>query len=437
MLRWLGGAAGIALLFDSLDTLGTPVPSVLVSLFKGALLVLFGTALLDAISLARRASPRLQRHLPGSMALGRWSEVRLDLEHDYPTDTVITLSDHPAQGLEVEQLAHLVTLAPGRVAQLGYRVQPVRRGPLAFKHCEVHLPSRLRLWSARRFVSLPGLTRVYPDFARLQDGQLQGVDNLLGQIGIRQQQRRGLGMEFNQLREFREGDSLRQIDWKATARQRTPIAREYQDERDQQIVLLLDCGRRMRSQDGSLSHFDHSLNACLLLSYIAMRQGDAVGLSTFAADTDRHLSPVKGQGQLHQLLNLVYDLQPTLRHADYSYAARQLLARQKKRALVVLVTNLRDEEDEELLSAMRQVSRQHRVLIASLREEMLDQVRQCTVQTYDQALTYCGTVDMFNARAQLFERLTANGMPVLDVRPEELGPRLVTRYLNWKKAGTL
>lgn len=436
LLRWLGVAAGFALLLDVLDTFGRPAPSLFVSLFWGALLALLGVALADAIALVRRASPRMQRHLPGSMALGRWSEVRLDLEHDYPTEVMVTVFDHPAHGLEMENLPQSVTLAPGSTAQLGYRLRPIRRGPLAFDQCEIHLPSRLRLWSARRLVPLPGLTRVYPDFARVHGGQLLAVDNLLGQIGIRQHQRRGLGLEFNQLREFREGDSLRQIDWKATARQRTPIAREYQDERDQQIIFLLDCGRRMRSQDGPLSHFDHSLNACLLLSYIALRQGDAVGLSTFAADTDRHLPPIKGQGQLQQLLNLVYDLEPTRRPADYALAARQLLARQKKRALVILVTNLRDEEDEELVDAMTRVSRQHRVLIASLREEVLDQGRQSAVQTYDEALTYCGTIEMVNARARLHERLTAQGMPVLDARPGELGPKLVTRYLSWKKAGT-
>jgi uncharacterized protein (DUF58 family) len=246
-----------------------------------------------------------------------------------------------------------------------------------------------------------------------------------------------LGLEFHQLREFREGDSLRQIDWKATARQRTPIAREYQDDRDQQIIFMLDCGRRMRSQEGDLAHFDHALNACLLLSYIALRQGDAVGISTFAGEQDRYLAPVKGTAQLNRLLNSVYDLQSTQRSADYSTAVRQLLARQKRRALVVLVTNLRDEDDDELLGAVKQLGLQHRVLVASLREEVLDTVRQTPVQTWQDALAYCGTIDFLNARATLHERLIAHGVPVLDARPGELGAQLVSRYLSWKKAGTL
>lgn len=437
LLRGLGGLAAAALLFDLLKVLDVAVPMLANTALYGALLALAGLALVDAIRLAYRPSPRLRRHLSGNMALGRWSEVRLDVEHDYLTEVTMGVFDHPAPGMETENLPQSLTLTPGHNAQLGYRVRPICRGPMQLERCEVNLPSPLRLWSVRRYLPLRDTTRVYPDFGRVYGGQLLAVDNLLGQIGIRQHQRRGLGLEFNQLREFREGDSLRQIDWKATARQRIPIAREYQDERDQQIVFLLDCGRRMRSQDGDLSHFDHSLNACLLLSYVALRQGDAVGLSTFACDQDRYLAPVKGQSQLHQMLNTVYDLQPTRRPADYAGAVRQVLARQKKRALVVLVTNLRDEEDEELFNAMKQLGRQHRVLIASLREEVLDQQRHSVVQTYDDALTYCGTLEMLNARAQLHERLTAQGVPVLDTRPGELGAKLVTRYLSWKKAGTL
>ena len=202
-------------------------------------------------------------------------------------------------------------------------------------------------------------------------------------------------------------------------------------------MFMLDCGRRMRSQDGDLSHFDHALNALLLLGYVALRQGDAVGLSTFASEEPRYQPPVRGQSQLNVLLNSVYDLHSTQRPADYSAAVRQLLARQKRRALVVLMTNVRDEDDEELLAAVKQLERQHRVLVVSLREEVLDDLRNAPVETFDQALTYCGAVDFLNARADLQERLSAHGVALLDARPAELGAELVSRYLSWKKAGTL
>ena len=437
LLIWLAVLAAFGLLQGTLELLDIAFAQRLKPIGWGLLLALLLLAALDALRLRRLPSPRLRRQMPGSLALGRWSEVRLEVQHDYRQPLAIDLFDHPPEGLSFEHLPQTVPLNPGEHSQLGYRLRPLKRGHFNFTQCEISLPSPFGLWRQRRYLAVADATRVYPDFARLYGARLLAVDNWLSQLGVRQRQRRGQGLEFNQLREYREGDSLRQIDWKATARQRTPIAREYQDERDQQIVFLLDCGRRMRSKDGELTHFDHALNACLLLSYVALRQGDAVGLGTFASEQPRYLAPVKGSGQLNLLLNTVYDLDSSQRPADFQAAASQLLARQKRRALVVLVTNLGDEDEEELLGAAKRIGRQHRVLVASLREEVLDQLRQAPVQTLPEALAYCGSIDYLNARAIQHERLAAHGIAVLDALPSEFGAELVSRYLSWKKAGTL
>jgi len=437
LLIWLAILLVIGIVLGALQALDVEVPSSLLSINWGLLLALFALSLLDALRLKRLPSPRVQRQMPGSLALGRWSEIRLEVEHDFAQPLTLQLFDHVPDGLSYENLPLSTELQPGQRSLIGYRLRPLKRGHFSFDTCELNLPSPFGLWSGKRLLNITDHTRVYPDFARLYGGQLLAVDNWLSQLGVRQRQRRGQGMEFHQLREFREGDSLRQIDWKATARHRTPIAREYEDERDQQIVFMLDCGRQMRSQDGELSHFDHALNACLLLSHVALRQGDAVGLSTFASDQPRFIAPVKGAGQLKVLLNGVYDLDSTRRSADYPAAVNQLLARQKRRALVVLVTNVRDKDDEELLNAVRQLSHRHRVLVASLRESKLEDRRYAQVQTIEQALEYCATVDYLNARSVLHEKLSAQGVQVIDVPPSELSTDVISRYLNWKKSGAL
>lgn len=427
----------LAIGLGSLSALGQRLPAQLHTFWWAALAALLLLGLLDALWARRQAVPKLSRQLSGNLPLGRWSEVRLHLQHTYRRPVRLTLFDHLPAGMDFEYLPQEVELRPGESTEVGYRVRPLNRGHFVFPRCELELPSPLRLWRQRRYLEARGETRVYPDFARLYGAELMAVDHWLNQIGVRGGQRRGLGLEFHQLREFRDGDTLRQIDWKATARKRTPIAREYQDERDQQILFLLDCGRRMRSQDGDLSHFDHALNASLLLAYVALRQGDAVGAMTFAGDDRRHLPPGKGSAQLGALLNTVYDLQTSQRPADFPEAVQAVLSRQRRRALVILVTNLRDEDDEELLGAVKRLGRQHRVLVASLREEVLDTLRQEPIARYEQALAYTGTIDYLNARNGLHEKLAAHGVPVLDARPSELGPELISRYLGWKRAGVL
>jgi uncharacterized protein (DUF58 family) len=436
LLIWLALLLVVSSVLGAVQALGTEIPSSLMSINWGLLLALMALAVIDAVRLARLPSPHITRQMPGSLALGRWTDVQVDIAHEFVEPLNIRLFDHIPDGLEFDDLPMVVELQPGYCSQIRYRLRPAKRGRFSFAQCEVNLPSPLGLWSGKRLLSISDETRVYPDFARLYGGELRAVDNWLSQLGVRQRQRRGQGMEFHQLREFREGDSLRQIDWKATARQRTPIAREYEDERDQQIIFLLDCGRQMRSQDDELSHFDHALNACLLLAYVALRQGDAVGLSTFASDKPCHVAPAKRSGQLNVLLNAVHDLETTRRPADYQAAANQLLARQQRRALVVLVTNVRDDDDQ-LLAAVRRLSAQHRILVASLREEALDTLRQTSVQTLPEALAYCGTVNYLNERAERHERLNAHGVAVMDIRPAQLGTELVTQYLSWKSTASL
>lgn len=437
LLGWVAALLVIGIVLGTLQTLEVSVPASLISINWGLLLALLALALLDALRLKRLPQVRVSRQMPGSLALGRWAEVPLKIEHDFGAPLSIQLFDHVPDGLSFDNLPLAIELQPGQFSQISYRLRPLQRGHFSFERCEINLPSPFGLWAGKRLLDVSDQTRVYPDFARLYGGELLAVDNWLSQLGVRQRQRRGQGMEFHQLREFREGDSLRQIDWKATARQRTPIAREYQDERDQQIIFMLDCGRQMRSQDGELSHFDHALNACLLLSYVALRQGDAVGLSTFASEQPRYLAPVKGSGQLNVLLDAVYDLESTQRPADFQAAANQLLGRQKRRSLVVLVTNLRDEDDGDLLTAVKHLGQRHRVLVASLREEKLHSLRHMPVQTLTDALTYCGAVEYLNAQAKLHEHLNSQEATVVQVQPRELGPEMVNLYFAWKKAGIL
>jgi uncharacterized protein (DUF58 family) len=184
-----------------------------------------------------------------------------------------------------------------------------------------------------------------------------------------------------------------------------------------------------------VAHFDHVLTALLLLAHVAQRQGDAVGLLTFAGER-RWLAPRRRAG-LGPLLAVVHDLQPSLRASDYLEAARDLLARVRKRSLVVLLTDLRDEDEETLAPALRLLRKQHRVILASLREPELDQALRQPVERFEQALRL-GAVEAYLAeRRKAFARVEASaaGSTALDVLPAELPVALVNRYLAVKRAG--
>lgn len=400
-------------------------------------------ASLDFVLALLLPMPELERGVPGTLAIGAWTTVRLRLRNAVPLARRVRIFDDLPAALEAKGMPRELSLPPRAVAEVRYRLRPVMRGAHCIGQAHLQVLSPFGLWWRGGRIGEPRDLRVYPNFAAVKKYALMHVGHRLAMLGLHLRRRRGEGSEFHQLREFREGDSLRQIDWKATSRVRRLISREYQDERDQQVILLLDCGRRMRAMESPadgrglpLAHFDHVLDAALLLAYVALKEGDAVGLLSFAGH-DRWLAPRKGPAALNALLDGVFDLQPSAAATDYLAAAQACLAHHRKRSLVVLLTDLRDEDDESLVPALKLLRQRHRVLLASLRERELDQVLAGPVKDFETALLQGATHQYLAQRRLTFERLAAQGVRGLDLRPDQLPMALVNRYLELKRGGVV
>ena len=393
-------------------------------------------AMLDAFAGLRLPPPVLVRQVPGSLALGVRSEVRMRVANAAAMRVRLELHDHHPPSFEAQGLPRRLELERAQWTELAYHVRPVARGESEFGAAEMRLHSPLGLWLVKKYSGNPSRVRVYPNFRALAKYTLLATDNRLSQIGVLQVRRRGEGTEFHQLREYRQGDSQRAIDWKATSRTARLIAREYEEEKDQRVLLVVDCGRRMASKDDDLSHFDHALNAALLLAHVALRQGDAVGLMTMAG-IDRYVEPRKSVAAVNAILNRVYDIEPTLSVPDYDLAARDVMRRVRRRSLVIVLTNLRDEDDETLLPALKLLRTRHLVVLASLREAIISRALSARVDSFDRAVTHAAAADYLAARERSFRRIGAAGAVCLDVEPERLAISLVNRYLELKRGGRL
>ena len=406
------------------------------ALWFAAAALVAAAALADAMMALRLPAPELARRVPHALALGVRTEVSLRILNRARRRIRLEIHDHHPASLEAEGLPRAVALAAGGWTELRYQVRAIARGEAHFGRAEARLASPLALWQVTRRAGEEAPVRVYPNFQALARYTLLATDNRLSQIGVLQVRRRGEGTEFHQLREYRIGDSLRQIDWKATARTGRLIAREYEEDKDQRVLLVIDCGRRMASKDAALSHFDHTLNAALLLGHVALRQGDAVGMLTMGG-VQRYLEPRKSVAAVHAMLNRAYDLEPTLAVPDYELAAREVMRHMRRRALVILLTNLRDEDDETLLPALRLLATRHLVVLASLREAILGRALSARVDSFDRALTHASAADYLALRERVFRRISATGVMTLDVEPERLPIALVNRYLGLKREGRL
>ena len=400
----------------------------------GAIAVL---AFIDGWRLRRMPSPTLQREVAPVMPLGPEALVSLVVRGSAQRTQRLRLHDLHPGGWPVRGMPREVAVPPGKQVSLDYAVTPNARGEFRFEGCHAQLRSPWRCWSSRRVLGAASTVRVYPNFATLAELAGLSVELASRSVGARLQRRRGEGTEFQELRDYRVGDSLRKIDWKATARSHRLISREYRDERNQQVVLMLDCGRRMLAQDDRRVHFDHVLNASLALASIALRQGDAVGLLACTGQQQRWLPPQQGSGGMDMLLGAGYDLHAQPLATDYLAAASALQARQQRRALVVLITNVRDEDDTELRAAVAMLSKRHLVMLVSLRELALDHAAAEPGDDLETGIRSAAAMHYLAERERTHEALRREGINTLDVSCSELSGALIERYLAVKRSSRL
>jgi uncharacterized protein (DUF58 family) len=390
----------------------------------------------------RRANPVMRRQLPAAFAIGVKRPVQVAIEAEGAASWRCELHDHADVTLVTEGMPVHLTVDGGTRVDVTYMVTPTARGEVTFAPADIRVCSGWGFWELLERLGTAERRRVFPDFAQMARYAWLAGDRRLQEIGVKTYQLRGQGTDFKQLSEYRFGDDVRHIDWRATLRVGKPIVRQFQDERDQCVMLLVDCGRRMRADDraggAGTSHFDQVLNAVMLLSYVALAQGDSVGAMTFGTPPagERSFAPRKGKHTLDALMGQFYDVQPTPTHSDYVAAARLLLQRQRKRALVIIITNFRDEDSIELATALRLLRRRHLVLLASLRERVVaDLIRQ--------PLSGGHVVDVAaahlyeQARRDAFNRLATKDALMADAEPERLGVELVNRYHAVKRAGLI
>ncbi len=404
------------------------------------LLAACGIDLAHSLRAWRDADLQLSRHIPAAFAIGVERSIKVSLVLQGTHTWQAQLHDHADASLIVTALPRSLTLAGGRVTEFEYGVTPTRRGEIAFAPADVRVRSRLRLLELLASAGSTDTRRVYPDFAQVARYAWLAGDRRLAEIGIKTVQQRGEGTDFKQLAEYRTGDAVRHIDWKATLRFEKPIVRQFQSERDQCVMLLIDCGRRMRADDrrGAIgsAFFDQVLNAVMLLTYVALKQGDAVGAMTFGtpAHEGRWFMPRKGSITLNALMSELYDVQPTPTHSDYLMAAQTFMRRQRKRALAIVITNFRDEDSSELGQALSLLRSRHLVMTASLREGIVRELTEQPLTSGDSAIDVASAHLYEQARRDAFNRIAARDTLIVDAEPQRLGIELVNRYHAVKRA---
>ena len=390
----------------------------------------------DLVRLRTGGRLELERQLPGRFALGEAGEVRLTIRNESDRPARLEVFDGIPQAAVAPALPWLGEVPPRREVRVIHPVTLTERGEAAFGPVHVRQVSPSGFWTRTTLHLSSETVKVYPNYEPVVRFALLAMQHRENPMGIVRRPRAGSSRDFHQLRDYRDGDPLAQIDWKATSRRQTIISRDYQEQRNQSIVFLVDTGRRMRTLDGGVPQFDHVLNAILLVSYVALRQGDQISVKSFGG-TDRWLPPVKGSHAMPVLLNHLYDYQTTPAPSDFAGAVEQVMARQRRRALVILLTNLRGEDGKELVPALQVLQSRHLVLLTSMRERSVEDAIREPVASFQDALRFLAADRYMQERREILASLGASGILTLDSTAQEFAVALANAYFDIKAAGRL
>jgi uncharacterized protein (DUF58 family) len=384
---------------------------------------------------------------PGQWRLHRRHEERLSLAADNLVELFVTLDgparptrvwlrDTPPPTFRIVEGEPVLagTVAAGETARFAYHLWPPRRGDYAFGDLYLRWESVLGLLRRQARYPAAAPVKVYPNIVDVRKYDLLLRRNRLWELGLRSTRIFGAGSEFERLRDYTPDDEYRRINWKATARRGKPITMEFETERSQNIYVFLDVGRMMRSPVGEVEKVDFAINAVLLLAYVATQKGDRVGLLTFDDRVINYVAPRSGKVQFRQLMEQLYAVAAQPIEPDYQVVFSYFAARQHKRGLALVFTDLIGSvSTEALASQLVRMRARHLPLLVTVSDPTVQKLARQPIVDSQSLYERNAAEQVLQERRLVLERLRHHGVHTLDAPADELSVAVIDRYLAMKE----
>ena len=377
-----------------------------------------------------------EREVGDRLSLGAANAVQVRIRNQSDTPVRLSLRDSPPEGMPTDlngvDFDFVVNPKARHVAV--YHVTPHRRGDFQFEDVYLKLHGRLGLVRRQLRIPLPTHVKVYPNLIDTAKFNLMAKRGRLQQAGIRQARLQGAGREFESLRDYLPDDEMRRIDWKATARRGKLVARQYEVEKSQNILLVLDVGRTMLSEIDGIEKLDYAINAALMLAYVASLADDKVGLLVFADTVQTFLPPKRGRGQVYAILDALYNAKASLAEPDYRAALAFLQKRWRKRSLLVCFTDLWDpDSSRQTIQELAALQPRHLVAAVTLLDTKVLHAANAEPVSPDTVYSKAVALQVLEDRRKALGALSQRGVLVVDSPAEKLSAELVNKYLEVKE----
>lgn len=429
--------------FWALIAIGIPLAAVCMQAGVGFLAVIYNVILVGVAWISTRLVPstrslRITRKFDPVLSVRASNKVTVVIENDSTETIVGRLRDEPPPTFLADRKEFPIRLDGESDLSLTYHVTPQERGTDYFRGTFLRLECPFGLVHKQVKIPSEQPIRIYPNVLALREFDLLRQQGRLREMGIRRSRMRGLGMEFESLREYGEGDDFRKVDWKATARKGKLVVRQYEQERNQSVLICIDIGRHMLSEIDGVRKLDHALDACLMLTQAAAIAGDFVGLMVYADTVRRYIPPRKGRSQVGIIIEALHDLVAEPVESDATGAFAYLATRWKRRSLLVAFTDLEDQDRaKDLTTSLGPMAKRHLVLMARVLDARVKVSLAKQVQTKQDMYEKAAGILLQEDRKAAESVLTAARIHNIEAEHQDLAAALVSFYFMVKERSLL
>ncbi len=429
---WLFGA--ITVLFAVAYPFGLLLPLAKTSFFVALALIAVDAALL----FLRRPQVDAHRMLSPVFSMGDPNPVRIQLENRGTLHLSLTVVDElPIQFQRRDFEVHLA-LPPGTPYQLEYPLLPLTRGVFSFGHINVFVATRLGLVERRLVYKQPQEVNVYPSIIQMKRYELRAMRQIAHESGVKKMRRIGHSYEFEQIKNYVEGDDFRSVNWKASGRRGTLMVNQYEDERSQQVYCVVDKSRAMRMPFEGLSLMDYAINTALAISNIILRKQDKAGLLTFSDVIGATIKAERGNGQLNRILESLYREKERPGESNYELlyeAVRRLIG---ARSLLLLFTNFESSYAlERALPTLRRLSRSHLLVVVFFENTEIRRLAQEDVRKTADIYRQTVARQFLQEKKEMVQKLRQYGIQAILTKPQDLTLNTINKYLELKSRGLI
>lgn len=414
---------GLGFVFPLLFTIG-----------KGLLCAFLAILLTDAVLLYYKKAVKATRECADRLSNGDDNKVVITVKSVYPFMIRTTVIDETPAVFQRRDVEYRLAVPAHEVRQLTYTLRPVRRGEYDFGKIRIFAHTMLGLVERRYTEGEDKNVKVYPSYLMLNHYELLAMSNNLTDMGIKRIRRVGNNTEFEQIKEYVKGDEYRSINWKASARRNQLMVNVYQEERSQQVYSVIDKGRVMQQAFNGMTLLDYSINASLVLSYVAIHREDKAGLITFSDALDTLLTPSRRPGQMQHILGALYNQRTNFSETDFSNLCVNVNKQISKRSLLVLYTNFSGMSAlQRQLSYLKMLSRHHRLLVVFFEDSELNDFIKSDKRTTEDYYQHVIAEKFAYEKRLIVTKLQQHGILSLLTRPEALSIDVINKYLELKQ----